>query len=87
MNVLRPSMTKSTLAYINEHKLEMPSDKQECIKKALEKQIPKLFSALKYGNETKMFCPSCSGTISIKDDYCSHCGQRIKREDGNKYGE
>lgn len=87
MNVLRPSMTKSTLAYINEHKLEMPSDKQECIKKALEKQIPKLFSTLKYGNETKMFCPACSGAISRKDDYCSHCGQRIKREDGNKYAE
>lgn len=85
MNVLRPSMTKSTLAYVNEHKLEMPSDKQECIKKALEKQIPKLFSTLKYGNETKMFCPACSGAISRKDDYCSHCGQPDFKHKGENF--
>lgn len=56
--------------------------------KALEKQIPKEVSTMKYRNDYNWTCNSCNTTFEYirytadKPNYCPNCGQAIKWERG-----
>ncbi|MBE6747515.1 MAG: hypothetical protein E7558_08750 [Ruminococcaceae bacterium] len=77
MSILRPSMVKSAIVYVDHlPDTAISQDKRDCIKKALRKRLP--MGIDKTGSSLR--CPDCGcGLTNLHtSQYCPVCGQRLK---------
>ena len=78
MGILRPSMIKSCIIFIERlPDTSISPEKKKCILSALNKRIP--MNAI-YLDESLKKCPDC-GAKFRKAHFCPNCGQRIQQKD------
>lgn len=84
MGVLRPSMVRASIVYMQNLKAEQISEeKRACIIEALKRQLPKVPKEVRVERnngkavELSGRCPRCGATVKTPQCICKICGQRV----------